>query len=214
MIIPGDVQLSLDQAPTGYEFDVFISYRREDPYGTWLRTMFLREFEPALNDCLDRDVRIFCDYQSIPLGTQWPGVLRRGVQCSRAIVPIWAARYFRSAYCLAEWKSFVKRGADVVLPIFFTNPKETLKLFPGEAQTTQSEDFHMHAYWGEGFVKSEKYLAFLDDVRRFAKKVAAALDRAPPFDLADPRFEPQPFGPEPAPAKISFSTLSFGAAAR
>lgn len=212
MILPGDTSLSA-QPPTEYEFDVFISYRRGDPYGTWVRSTFLREFEPALNDHLDREVRIFCDYQSISLGSKWSDVLKRGVQCSRCIVPIWATPYFRSVYCLAEWQSFAKRKADVVLPICFSNPKETLKLFPAEAQSVQHEDFHQHAYWGEGFTKSEKYLAFLDDVRKFAAKVAVALDRAPPFNPADARFEPEPFGPEPAKPKMGLSTLSFGAGA-
>lgn len=195
------------ETPPDYEHDVFVSYRRTHPYNVWLKEIFLPEFTASLNQMLPSDARIFRDVDAINPGDAWPDALRRGVRGSRCLVALWAPEYFRSPWCLSEWKSFQKRGPNFVLPMRWT---KTLKHFPPEACEIQMASFDEFAYHGKGFLNSDKFMEFQEAVRGFAEVVAAAIENAPPYNPHDPRFEPEVVAAPPARPKILLSPLGGG----
>ncbi len=91
-----------------YEYDVFISYRREQPVRDWMQYHFYPLLKERLPDCLPDKPRIFIDWE-IETGSHWPAALRKALKNSRCLVAVWSAEYFRSAWCLAEWRSMQER---------------------------------------------------------------------------------------------------------
>jgi hypothetical protein len=93
---------------TGYEFDVFLSYSRQGSSPRWVHNHFL----PKLRDCLTDETgyvpRVFVDQESEP-GSVWPVRLERMLRRSKILVAIYSPQYFRSDWCLAEWKSMSAR---------------------------------------------------------------------------------------------------------
>jgi hypothetical protein len=97
-----------------YTYDLFVSYRREQPGKTPLSMPWLRKVVDRLEHYLgmelgDREPRIFFDTNCVELGDHWPQRLHAAILGSKCILPIWTPPYFRSRWCLAEWKSFAAR---------------------------------------------------------------------------------------------------------
>ncbi len=92
-----------------YEFDVFISYRRRGLWPHWVKDVFLPHFEHVLGDELDRDARIFVDYEIIESGTYWDKKLIHSLCHSRILVPLWSPQYFTSDWCKFELAHMLAR---------------------------------------------------------------------------------------------------------
>lgn len=93
---------------TGYEFDVFISYRRLDGWPEWVEDSFLPVFKHWLNEELGHEARIFLDTR-IETGQIWPNELANALAKSAVIVPLLCATYFTSDWCAAEYEIMEKR---------------------------------------------------------------------------------------------------------
>jgi TIR domain len=93
---------------SGYEFDVFLSYSRKGGSPGWVHNHFF----PRLRDCLTDEIgyvpNIFIDYQMDP-GTVWTADLERSIGRSKILVSVYSPQYFRSDWCVAEWKSMAAR---------------------------------------------------------------------------------------------------------
>ena len=92
-----------------YQYDVFVSYRREPPVSEWVANHFLDGLVEWLGETMAEEPRIFVDVKRIETGTAWPDVLREALLTSRLMVSIWSPRYFRSRWCLAEHRSMRAR---------------------------------------------------------------------------------------------------------
>src|SRR5262249_27293181 len=91
-----------------YEHEIFISYRRTDTIGRWVKNHLVPRLNSRLDEIAPENVRIFCDYK-MQSGTRWPDELKRQLRRSGLLLSIWSADYFRSDWCVAEWRSFRKR---------------------------------------------------------------------------------------------------------
>lgn len=194
-----------------YEYHFFISYSRSEDVHGWVHN----HFSPVLTNCLgslmDEEPRIFIDEQ-MDTGVDWPNEMANALCRSCYLVSIWSPQYFRSKWCLAEWKSmcareeqlvangFAEDGRRLVYPIVYSDGKH----FPEEAARTQAKmDFYGYTYPYEQFREAEKYLEFHDRVYEVAAELEQWLDNIPPWDPDWELIEPD----EGLPIRMRFERL-------
>src|SRR5262249_17868040 len=84
-----------------YCYDVFISYRRYNPYPQWVKERFMEMFDFYLAHELGRPPEIFIDYK-IAEGDSWPHDLAYALARSKVLVALWTPLYFTSKWCTSE----------------------------------------------------------------------------------------------------------------
>lgn len=92
-----------DKMADGYEYDVFISYRRSGQWPEWVENIFIPLFKHYLEMDIPfrREPKIFVDYE-IDTGDSWPLRLAKEHSQSRILVALWTPSYFNSNWCMAE----------------------------------------------------------------------------------------------------------------
>jgi len=188
-----------------YEYDVFLSYRRQDPVGSWVGNHFDRELRQWLGQALPNDAKIFRDEVDIRVGTEWPVELERALKASKVIVCVWSPDYFRSNWCLAEWISMRERqkacGKTVVYAVKFSDGLH----YPKEAQITQQRDLSRFAFTPAQFRESSRYIEFQEAMRQMTEDLATTVLAAPPWDAGFPIVRPDDAPTAPAPALPRFA---------
>src|SRR5215468_12397722 len=107
-MLSNQLELNAWAAIMSYEHDIFISYRRSPTVGLWVQNHFVPRLEARLNDVAPAPVGVFCDFKMSD-GTNWPSELKQKLLGSRLLLTVWSADYFRSTWCMAEWRSFRDR---------------------------------------------------------------------------------------------------------
>src|SRR4051794_29282158 len=95
-----------------YEYDVFVSYRRQGEFGKWVEKVFFPEFRQLLPEMLNEpNTRIFFDEKEVRTGDDFRHRIRTALACSRCLVPIWIPSYFWKdpGWCLLELDAFRRR---------------------------------------------------------------------------------------------------------
>src|SRR5258705_3820007 len=91
-----------------YQYDIFISYRRNEESRRWIEA----HFEPLLKLRVDlnlgREPVVFID-DRIESGTSWPLQLASALATSRILVPLWTKTYFQSKWCTEELSHMLAR---------------------------------------------------------------------------------------------------------
>ncbi len=181
-----------------YESEIFISYRRTETVGCWVRNHFLPRLQARLDENSASPVDVFCD-ELIAEGDDWAAALKDRLRKSRLLLAIWSADYFRSTWCMAEWQSFRKREQQVdqtggvvkslVYPIRYADGA----YFHPEARATQcSRDFSALNYPDEVFRQSVKWLEFDDLVTAVALDLIDKLAHVPAWRHDFPIVQPAP----------------------
>lgn len=113
-------------SPTGYQYDVFLSYSRAESWPRWVQSCFLDVLRHWLHAELARPAKIFRDVQNIQSGQDWPEELENGLAASRVMIALWSRSYFESEWCrkelsfmLARARHFRERGivAHIIYPL-------------------------------------------------------------------------------------------------
>ncbi|MES5819376.1 toll/interleukin-1 receptor domain-containing protein [Streptomyces sp. RG80] len=180
-----------------YEYDVFISYSHRGPVKGWVKNHFQEELTQSLWNVLPADPRVFVDYE-IPVGAQWPDRLEEALLKTRCLVAIWSPPYFRSDWCMAEWKSMLKRQAalreingqspTLIYPIRFADGDH----FPQEAKDTQQcRDLSKYGYDREQFRDTPLYIEFQTEMRSVGEEIAKLLDSTPEWQADWPVDRPR-----------------------
>jgi hypothetical protein len=190
-----------------YKYDVFVSYKRE-PSDNQLVTPWLYKVLGRIEYWLrqelgGRSVDVFLDMKSIEAGDDWPEAIREALLSARCLLPIWSPEYFHSAWCMAEWRSFLSRerliadrgqaACKLIIPIKFHDGE----WFPPDAARVQQFDLSRFAATTDGFWETRR-ADELDQVliNQVAPVLAKAVRQAPPFeagwpvDLGDPLVPP------------------------
>ncbi|HZS03898.1 MAG TPA: toll/interleukin-1 receptor domain-containing protein [Blastocatellia bacterium] len=173
--------------PQDYEYDVFVSYRREAPVMDWVRNHFHPLLDQWLRNSMpvNHQTRIFIDWD-IETGASWPMKLRQALKTSRCLLPVWSPEYFRSEWCLAEWQTMVKREQKVglgtaqnsgglIYAVRFFDGEH----FPPKAQTTQHKDL---SRWNIPDLTFKQHLDYIDLTRQIqgvVTELAKMIQRAP-----------------------------------
>lgn len=171
----------------GYESDVFISYRRAGNVPTWVHNHFLPKLRSCLSDEIEDDVEVFVDLD-IEVGSAWPMRLEKALLRSKLLVAVWSAQYFRSAWCLAEWKSMRAReealglgSSDhpdgLIYPILFADSEN----FPEEALSRSYRDLKKWNCPDRSFQETAEYVEFHREMQKVAGELARRLARVPPW---------------------------------
>jgi hypothetical protein len=194
--------------PDDYEYDVFLSYKRNQLTAPWIEGFKARLTYWLTQELGGREAKVFFDIESIEVGDPWPDKLREALKVSRCLVGMWSPDYFRSRWCVSEWRSFLERekqagvpGARLVAPIKCHDGEH----FPSEAQNIQQ--FDPSQYWRtvpKNFWDTEPAMKAEDLVKQFAKRLAAIVQQAPLFN---PAWGIVDADPAPLPTSVSLRRL-------
>lgn len=93
----------------GYEYHVFVSYRRYQDWPAWVHKHFIPIFRHYLGAELGEEPKIFYDVESIKSGDAWPKKLGSALAKSCVLVPLFSKTYFNSDWCQLELSSMLAR---------------------------------------------------------------------------------------------------------
>jgi hypothetical protein len=185
-----------------YQFEIFLSYRRSPTVGLWVKNHLAPRLQARIDEVAPFPVRISCDFQ-MESGVLWPDDLKRRLQSSAILLPVWSADYFRSEWCMAEWRSFRER--EVALGLFTARRPRGLiypvryadgEHFHEDAKRTECTiDFSQYNYPDEAFRNSAKYIEFDDKVQQMASELVPRLQAVPVWRRNFPIVEPAAMPP-------------------
>jgi len=84
----------------GYEWDVFISYTRDELVSEWVHKVFYPVLNNRLRICLGEEPKIFIDDKNTRGGDAWPEKLKKALGTSKLLIGIWSPWYFKKDWCL------------------------------------------------------------------------------------------------------------------
>lgn len=185
---------------SGYDYEVFLSYRWRWDHSKWLKEYFVPKFRVCLHDvvvdkCPGRNPDgLFYDVEKIETGMKFPSELREGIKRARCLVALISPSYFRSPWCLVEWESFKTRseneGLDLVVPAIL-HDGASVRAAIGD---TIPANFAKYTNEGPGFRKTVKYVTFQRKIEKLAERVGEVVKSAPPwkegFTVCDPPTTP------------------------
>jgi hypothetical protein len=172
-----------------YAYDVFVSYRHKQPVMDWVKNHFHPLLDQRLPDAMpvEHETKIFVDFDEIETGAAWPAKLREALRKSRCIVAVWSPEYFRSEWCMAEWRTFVERErllglpADrqrLIYPVVFADGEH----FPHDAKETQHRDLKKWNLPHLSFRNSLEFLDFDKEVQAVANELATMILKVPAWN--------------------------------
>jgi TIR domain len=175
-----------NSTPAGYEYDVFISYRRAGNVEHWVQDHLHPVLTECLTDHLGHPPRIFID-TGISCGDWWPRGLVDALNRTRLLLPVLTAGYFDSPWCHAEWATFAARErwcgktAHLIHPILYSG----LRSLSPTACERQLADFQEWRFPYPQFRLDPRYLAFHNAVDAIAETIVQQRRIAPSWS---PRF--------------------------
>lgn len=199
----------------GYQYDIFISYKRNDLGRQWLQRQFIPELKKRL-ESLHGPVNIFLD-ESVQEGAIPRQAVLQALQQAKILMPILSPPYFQSHWCSAEWKTFEARelAAGLIdgchslrIPIRWRDCEKYDTLMGDSAP--KPRDFHEFRHTEEGWRKSEKFTQFEEEVDKLADLLACLLPLVHRHDPDWPLVTPEastPLHPDMAPTLSSLPRL-------
>jgi hypothetical protein len=175
-----------------YEFDVFISYRREgNPYN-WVRNHFHPQLKAYLADQLPRDPVLFID-EGMEVGSVWPDRLEEALSRTRILVPVFSPQYFRSRWCIAEWETMAEREKllarpGLIYPVLFSDSEN----FPSYARERSWRNLKPWNKPDLVFQQTIRWIDFTDEIEKVAIELASRITKAPPWEPGWPVERPDP----------------------
>ncbi|MGH8219614.1 MAG: TIR domain-containing protein [Steroidobacteraceae bacterium] len=97
-----------------YQYDVFISYRRNPETLSWINEHFRPLLSLRLEFELQRRPEVYVDDQS-EVGSSWPPALGAALGVSRVLIALWTANYFTSVWCTQEFTHMLGRESEAKL---------------------------------------------------------------------------------------------------
>jgi hypothetical protein len=148
---------------------------------------------------------IFLDTEQ-EIGVKWPDNLAYSLGRSRCLVAVWSVPYFHSPWCMAEWRSMLKRQQllgmgtkdSLVYPVVFADGDN----FPKAVRAIQARtDLSRWNIPFPEFRETREYIPFYQAIGEVANKLSARLDNAPAWQPDWPvvRPKPKPHGRLPQP---------------
>lgn len=174
-----------DNILMAYEYDVFISYRRESDPKEWTQDIFLPKFKAYLGAELGKTLNIFIDKQGIEGGQYWEDTLKIALAKSKCLVPVLMPSYFQSEWCVREFsvlyhrqEQLVPKPNSLIVPFVIWDGDH----FPPPAKALQYFPCHEYYLTGKGFLDSPRYLEFQEKLKDWVVDVAKAIRSAPAWD--------------------------------
>ncbi len=151
----------------------------------WVTNHFHPLLEQWLPSHLPYTPKIFID-RNIETGSAWPSTLKQALKTSRCLVAVWSPEYFRSSWCLAEWRSMYEREKlirkqaarktlKLIYPVVFSDGE----YFHKDAKNTQSKDLRKWNTPHAVFSQSTEYIVFDKIVQALCKELSGIIQRVP-----------------------------------
>ncbi|KPA14923.1 Toll-Interleukin receptor domain protein, partial [Candidatus Magnetomorum sp. HK-1] len=99
-----------------YTKDIFISYSRQDNKKNII-SIFLESLWDSMQHHVGRVPPFFLDTADINTGDEWESKLLQTVDTCRLLIAFLSPSYFRSSYCIKEWKRMHKRNYTAIFPV-------------------------------------------------------------------------------------------------
>lgn len=168
-------------AADGYVHDVFISYKRHQEWGGWVKLHILNLLDTYLSQELARKPDIFIDERIEP-GADWPMRLGHSLGRARVLIPIMSRDYFSSDWCLHELDLMhgrLRRYPDtrLIIPLV----RHDGEMIPNEIKRIQSYDIKRFSN-PDLQRKTPRYEQFSDMFNEIAPSIAEAISSVPEFD--------------------------------
>lgn len=175
----------------GYQFDIFISYKRNPETYRWIKTHFEPLLALRVELELGRKADIFIDDQ-LESGTTWPIELGLKLGCTRILVPLFTRTYFNSKWCngelslmLAREKGLGYRSGSNSLGLIVPATIHDGDTFPH--QISHIQRFGIQQCFNVRMTIDSPRAAELDDIlTREAPAFANAINHAPPWQSSWP----------------------------
>jgi hypothetical protein len=182
-----------------YEWDVFISYTRDDPVGPWVWNHFHPLLSRWLKANMPRAPRVFIDTQ-LESAMRWPDTLKLALLGSRCMVAVLSPPYFHgSRWCIAEWSSMrrreqvCRRGEGGARGLIHLVKFSDGDYFPDEAKVIAlGLDAQPYNLPYPQYAQTPGFLDFDRAVQRFAEGLASWVDEVPAWQENWPILEPPP----------------------
>ncbi len=179
-----------------YEYEVFLSYKHHKLILPWIEGIEERLVFWLTQELGGEEPRVFFAPETIEAGANWPEALRSGLRQSKCLVAIWSPAYFRSKWCVSEWKSFQKRESEeglidgLILPIKFHDGE----MFPDDAKARQAFDLSQYTSTTKAFWDTARADELDQRIRIFSAGLAKAVIGSPAFNPDWPIVEAEPSG--------------------
>lgn len=178
-----------------YDVDVFLSYSRSEAVEAWVKNHFYPQLKKWLDQSLPQEANVFVDYQ-MPVGGSWPEILKHKLARSKCMVAILSPPYFRSAWCLSEWRTMEERERSVglgpgsrigglIYPVRFWDGQH----FPPFASNRQRRDFVNFNRDTPAFTTTRDYDDFVREVQSMVSDLENMIQNAPPWNPGWPILE-------------------------
>lgn len=177
-----------------YEFDIFLSYSRQQPVRDWVSNHFHPQLKQWLESTMRNEPKIFID-NDMETGVDWPDELCNNLKLSKCLVSVWSPHYFRSKWCMAEWESMYQRqviikenGSDNILvyPILFSDGDN----FPENYKKVQWKCFKKWNYPEPVFRDTTMYIDFVKEIQLVCEELDKIIKSAPPWNENWPVISP------------------------
>lgn len=183
-----------DIASNDYEYDIFLSYKRDPLFDGWVER-FVDHLQAWLTLELARKASLFYDKSAIQPGKRFPAAIDDGLRTAKCLLGLWSPYYFQSDWCKAEWITFFRReehlklrGGGLIVGLSIHDGDA----FPREANEIQLLDISDYVSTISRFWDTERAVEF---EQRFKKKLvsalASAVKRAPAFSSDWPIAHPE-----------------------
>jgi hypothetical protein len=167
-----------------YQNDIFFSYKRDPQTDDWYHQVEAK-IRLWVGLELGYEPKIWVDRRSIQAGTKHTPEIRSALKQSRVMVSFWSPLYFRSLWCMTEWKTFLHRGEKYATPLVLPASVHDGDTFPDEARDTQYHKFNDFFKSCPIFWKEQGALQFEDQLKAFSMRLAQMIMQSPPFEDFD-----------------------------
>nr|WP_314498875.1 TIR domain-containing protein [uncultured Chryseobacterium sp.] len=170
-----------------YQYDIFISYRRDDLTLKWIETHLVPLLKLHIKMELGREPTIFID-STLEQGSTWPIELGSALGRSRLIIPLWTKTYLGSVWCTHEISHMIEREkkcgfrtyqkpTGLIFPTII-HDGETLPLYLTTIQKTEIQEcFNVRMS-----IDSPKAEVLDDKLRLMSITIAEAINAAPDWE--------------------------------
>jgi hypothetical protein len=182
----------------GYQYDIFISYKRDPETHRWIMEHFKPLLELRVGLELGRKVDVFID-DKLEVGTTWPIELGNTLGCSRILVPLFTKTYFSSKWCTCELSLILSRESSLG---YRAGTNSVGLIVPATIHDGDDFPYHLSHIQRLGIqqcfnvrmARESPRAEELDDIlARNASSFAAAIHHAPPWQDKWPEEAAQEF---------------------
>lgn len=128
-----------------YQYDVFISYRRNQETHSWIREHFIPLLTLRLEMELNRQISIYVDDQ-LEAGTTWPISLGIALGSSRILIALWSGNYLSSPWCVEELSQMLAREHETNLRTYDQPHGIVIPVLIHDGETFPADLGHIQRY--------------------------------------------------------------------